>query len=117
MSHVNKGVGQMISGTSTSKRYGQDGSLNGVWCRNLTAAECLLVHRRKKKSEMFCLCFKKNSSLSAVAGVKTKWLQDCIQSRRLMRINTREKCDPDLSKATAKGGMLRAQFLGKLISN
>lgn len=48
-SHVNNGVRQMIRGTSTSKRYGQDGSLNGVWCQNMTAAECLLIHRGKKK--------------------------------------------------------------------
>lgn len=49
--HVNNGVRQMISGTSTSKRYGQDGSLNGVWCQNMTAAECLLIHREKKKKK------------------------------------------------------------------
>lgn len=103
--HVNNGVRQMISGTSTSKRYGQDGSLNGVWCQNMTAAECLLIHREKKAKCSACVS-KKNSSLSAVARVKTKWLQNCVQSRCLMRINTREKCDPDLSKATAKGGML-----------
>lgn len=59
MSHVNKGVGQMISGTSTSKRYGQDGSLNGVWCRNLTAAECLLIHREKKKKAKCSACVSK----------------------------------------------------------